>query len=165
MTMNKRSFLGLTLSLLTALATLPPQSLRAQAPWLTPFNLRDTQRNAARGVRNTVGWMRNATQSAASFSGGVDILGQRYNDICGAYDVFKGALTPDQLNYVGNQLAELDAGLGIIGDAFNIFQDDLANGRSDTVAFRDLSRALRESTALWLQQFDRMCGSLRIPKV
>lgn len=162
--MNPRVFC-LTLVLLAAVAGLLSQPLRAQATWLTPFNQRDTQRNAAKQVRSTVGWVRNATQSAGNLSGGVDVLGQRYNDICRAYDDFKSALNPDQLNYAGNQLAELDAGLGIIGEAFNVFQDDLAAGRSDVVAFRDLSRALREASAVWLQQFDRTCSSLRIPKM
>lgn len=161
--MNTRFFCVTVIALATA-AGVFSQPVRAQATWLTPFNQRDTQRNAAKQVRNTISWLRNSTRSASNLSGGVDVLGGRYNDVCRAYDDFKRTLTPDQLNYAGNQLAELDAGLGIIGDTFNLFQDDLANGRSGMVAFRDLARALRDGPAVWVRQFDRMCNSLRIQK-
>jgi hypothetical protein len=158
-----KCFLAVALGLLTACAALGPAPLRAQAPGLTPFNLRDTQRNALHEVRSKANWLRSGTKTSARFpQAGFDMLVQQFQALCAAYNGFKNTLTPPQFNSAANDLAELDAGLGIISDAFAIFQDELAQGRAGETAFRDLSQALRDGSALWLQEFNRACAHLRI---
>jgi hypothetical protein len=93
----KRSVVLLGLGLFSSLLTSGPEQLRAQASWLTPFSLKDTQRNALNQVRGQVKWLQNATRTASrSPVGGYDLLGQRYQTVCAAYGAFKRTLTPPQ---------------------------------------------------------------------
>jgi hypothetical protein len=153
----------LGLGLLIGLLTSNPEQLCAQAPSLTPFSMKDTQRSALNQVRGQVKWLQNATRTATrSPAGGYDVLGRQYQTLCASFDAFKRSLAPAQLDSGANDLAELDAGLGIIGEAFGIYQQELASGRSSTLALRDLCTVLRDAIGLWLQELNRSCARLRI---
>ena len=58
------------------------------------------------------------------------------------YAGFKGTLTMEQSVYGGNRLAELDAGLDIIQEAFANYQTALGNGQAPHHAFNNLKQVL-----------------------
>jgi hypothetical protein len=138
--------------------------LRAQVPWgMDPQTAPGSQRNAVNSVQSQVNWLQNATRTAPNYgAGGYGLLLQQFDMLCGAYDGFKHTLTPRQLDYGANDLAELDAGLGIIREAFDNYQEEIADGRAGASATRNLCSVLRQSTALWSQEFKRDCNRLRV---
>ncbi len=79
-----------------------------------------------------------------------------------AYAALKATLTPAQLTYGANDLAELDAGLDIIQEAFSGYQDDVAGGRSTGVALRGMCQVLNQTMGLWLQELNKNCARLRV---
>jgi len=79
-----------------------------------------------------------------------------------AYDQFKATLTPNQLASGANELAELEAGLDILQEAFDEYQQDVAAGRSQAAAFRSLCRVLDEAAGLWLQELNKVAEKLRV---
>jgi hypothetical protein len=162
MSFTPRKSIGLlAFGLLASVLTLGPEPLCGQG--LTSFSAKDTQRTALNGVRSQVKWLQNATRTASHFSaGGYDVLGQQYQTLCASYDDFKRTLGPAQWDSAANDLAELDAGLGIIGEAFGIYQNEVASGRSGTAAFLDLCQVLRDGISLWLQELNRVCSRQRI---
>jgi hypothetical protein len=90
------------------------------------------------------------------------MLVQQFQAVCDQYAAFKTTLTPLQLNNGANQLAELDAGLNIIAEAFNDYQTALANGQSDITAYSNLRQVLNEAMGVWVQEFKRTCNQLRV---
>jgi hypothetical protein len=90
------------------------------------------------------------------------MLMQQFQVVRDQYGSFKSTLNPQQLNVGANQLAELDAGLGIIAEAFTDYQTALANGQSDITAFNNLRQVLNEAMGVWVQEFKRTCNQLRV---
>ena len=60
------------------------------------------------------------------------------------------------------QLAELDAGLDIIQEAFTDYQTGVANGQSAYSALANMCRVLNEAIGVWAQEFKQDCRQLRV---
>jgi len=78
------------------------------------------------------------------------------------YGTFKSTLTPQQVNYGANELADLDAGLDIIQEAFTEDEQDVASGKARSMALRDMCRVLDQGMAVWLQQVNTSSSRLRV---
>jgi hypothetical protein len=152
------------LGLLAGLAVLWVSVVCAQTQW--PFAAPTTpmaQRNSLNLVVNQVNWFQNATRTASSYSGnGYGLLVQQFQAVRDQYSGLKSTLTPQQLNAGANQLAELDAGLNIIQEAFNDYQTAVGNGQSSTTAFANMTRVLNEAMGVWAQELKRDCRDLRV---
>jgi hypothetical protein len=150
--------------LLIGLAVLSAQLVRAQVPWpYAPPTDPMAQRNAMNLVLNQVRWFQNVTRTAGSYGGGgYGMLVQQFQALRDQYAGFKSALTPQQLNTGANQLAELDAGLDIIQEAFADYQTAVANGQSDFSAFNNLRQVLNQAVGVWGQEFKQICSQLRV---
>jgi len=144
------------------LKVLSPRFASAQWPGqasTTP----DAQRNALGQVRSEINWLQNATRTSASYGEqGYGNVWERFQSVRGAYAGLKQTLNPHQLTAGGNALAELDAGLDIIQEAFDNFRTDVAGGRPVNTALRDMCQVLREGSQLWLQQLNKTSTQLRI---
>jgi hypothetical protein len=79
-----------------------------------------------------------------------------------AYGALKSTLTPHQLQNGANDLAELDAGLDILQEAFDNFREDVTAGQPVPRALRNLCSVLGRGTNLWLQEFSQVCTRLRV---
>ena len=78
------------------------------------------------------------------------------------YDGFKSTLAPQQLASSANQLAELDAGLDLIQQAFTDYQTAVANGQSSNTASANLRQVLNEAIRIWTQELKRGRRQLRV---
>ncbi len=152
------------LGLLAALILLSAGLVRAQPVWpFTPPTSPMAQRNSVNVVINQVKWLQNATRTSASFAGGgYGLLMQQFQAVRDQYAGFKSTLTPQQLTVGADQIAELDAGLDIIQEAFADFQTAMANGQSSVTAFANLRRGLNQAIGVWAQEFKRTCNQLRV---
>ena len=161
---TKKLALPAGLGLLVGLALLSAELVRAQAPWpfVPPANPM-AQRNAMNLVLNEVKWFQSATRTAGAYAdGGYGLLVQHFEAVRGQYAGFKSTLNPEQLNAGANQVAELDAGLDIIQEAFADCQEALANGQSRISVFNNLRQVLSQAMGVWGQEFKRTCNQLRI---
>jgi hypothetical protein len=61
-----------------------------------------------------------------------------------------------------NQLAELDAGLDIIQEAFTDYQTAVANGQSSNTASANLRQVLNKAIRVWTQELKRDRRQLRV---
>jgi len=110
-----------------------------------------------------VNWFQNATRTASMFNTGADtVLWTHFEGLRIAFGEFARSLNPAQAQQGANDLAELEAGLGIISEAFSNFQDDLNAGRNPTIAFRTLSQVLRDSVRLWGQQLRLVARRMQV---
>ena len=135
----------------------------AQPPGFAPATTPMAQRSAIGTVRSQVNWLQNATRTAGNYATGApDLLLQRFQAVRGAYNAFKASLTPQQLDLGANELAELDAGLNIIEEAFSNYQQDVASGQSASSALRNLGRLLNDASAVWLKEFDTDARHLQV---
>jgi hypothetical protein len=152
------------LGLLVGLAAFSAGPLGVQAQWPgAPQTNPMAQRNAMNLVLNQIKWFQNTTRTSGSYvGGGYGMLVQQFQAVCDQYAAFKTTLTPLQLNTGANQLAELDAGLNIIQEAFTDYQTALANGQSDITAYNNLRQVLNQAMNVWAQEFRRTCGQLRV---
>ena len=158
------------LALFAATLLISPNPVPAQAPW--PFappppmpvpRTPDAQRNQLNNLRTQINYLQNTTRSASKYAtGAVDMLWQQFQVVRGSFHTLKMTLTPPQLAYGANELAELDAGLDIIQEVFAYYQDDLASGRPPYAALRDLCNYLRQASGVWLQQLNTVSSQLRI---
>ena len=145
------------LCLLGGIAMFAPP--RASAQWGSP----NDQRNALNGLRTQLNFFQNATRTASNYGeqGYGNMWGQ-FQSLRGTYSEFRRTLSPHQLERGGNAMAELDAGLDIIQEAFTIYQNDIAAGRNGNAALRDMCQVLREGTQVWAQELKRVCSQLRV---
>ena len=152
------------MGLVACLAAFGPELPRARAQWpyaapTTP----DAQRNALNSLQAQVNWLQNATRTAPTYgNGGYGVLAQQFASVRGAYTSFKSTLTPQQLDYGANDLAEQEAGLDIIQEAFGNYAEDIANGRSSSSALRTLCQVLGQATNVWWQECKRDAARLRV---
>lgn len=135
----------------------------AQALWPGDIpTTRDAQRRALTNVRSEVGWLQNATRTVSNLGNGVGMLWQQFQSLRQSYGALTMTLTDGQLVAGANELADLNAGLDIIQEAFANYHDDIANGRSPDAALNDLRQVLRQASVLWLQELNRNASRLRI---
>jgi hypothetical protein len=131
-----------------------------------PFDVRttpDAQRNALNEVQSQVRWLYNATRTAPNIGAqGYGNIRQQFDGLRAAYGGLKNTLTPQQLAYGADDLAELDGGLDILQDAFSIYEQDLADGRPSGPALNELCQVLRQGSELWRQELKRKAARLRI---
>lgn len=121
------------------------------------------QRNAFGAVKSQVGWVQNATQVAPNYGAqGYGNVWQAFEGLREAYRAFKATLSPQQLAYGANQLAEFDAGLDIIAEAFTNYQEDVSAGRPAGPALRNMCSVIRQACGLWLQELNKTCSRLHV---
>ena len=163
-TFDKKLVLPAALGLLVSLAALYGNRVSAQAPWpFAPPTTPMAQRNAMNLVINQVNWFQNATRTASSYAGGgYGLLVQQFQAVRSQYAGFRSTLSPQQLNSGANQVAELDSGLDIIQEAFTDYQSAVANGQSGNSAFSNMRQVLNEAMGVWVREFRRDCGQLRV---
>jgi hypothetical protein len=147
---------------LVILTTLLLQPAFGQWPFGVPVTPQ-AQRNALSAVKSQVGWVQNATQVAPNYGAqGYGNVLQSFEGLREAYRVFKSTLNPQQQAYGANQLAELDAGLEIISEAFTNYQEDVSGGRPPGPALRNMCRVMRQGCGLWLQELNKTCSQLHV---
>ena len=125
----------------------------------------DTQRNAINLVQTQVSWLQNGTMTASSYTysdQGYYKLERNFQGLRDAYSAFKQKLSQQQVAYGANGLAQLDAGLDIIQEAFGNYQEDLSAGRPPAMAMGNLCRVLNQGSAIWLQEFNTICRQLSV---
>ncbi len=161
---TKKLALPAALVLLVSLALLVGNMVSAQAPWpFAPPTNPMAQRNAMNLVVNQVNWFQTATRTASAYSGGgYGVLVQQFQAVRDQYAAFKSTLNPQQLTSGANQVAELDAGLDIIQEAFTDYQTAVANGQSAASAFSNMCQVLREAMGVWVQEFKQDCRQLQV---
>jgi hypothetical protein len=158
--MNNRH--AIILLLATIVGLFAPSMARSQPIYGAPVTP-EAQRSAAASVKSQADWVMNATRTASSQpDGGAGIMFQQFQTLRGAYSGFKNTLSPQQLNAGANDIAELDAGLDIIQEAFKNYESDVAAGRPARTALNELSQVLRQGVQVWLQEFNRDCSRLRV---
>jgi hypothetical protein len=147
-----------------------PEPLSAQPVWpyappppMVVPQTPNAQRNALGNLRSRVDWLRNATRTAPSYAtGGFDMVWQQFQWLRASYDTFKQTLNPRQMADGANEVAELDAGLDILQEAFSGYQEDVAAGRTPSAALRDMCQVLSQAAAVWLQQLTKDSARLRV---
>ncbi len=152
------------LGLLVGLAALLAAQAGAQTAWpFAPPTNPMAQRNSMNLVLNQVKWLQTTTRTSGSYvGGGYGLLMQQFQAVRNQYAGFKSSLTPRQLNQGANQLAELDAGLDIIQEAFADYEAAVANGQSEVSAFTNLRRVLNQGIGVWAQEFRQTCSRLQV---
>src|SRR5262245_36353437 len=111
-------------------------------PFAAPTNP-SAQRSAADSVRAQVGWVQNACRTASGYGdSGYGTVWQQFQNLRGAYIGFKNTLSPQQLSAGANEIAELDAGLDILQESFNNYQEDVAAGQQTYSALNNLCQVL-----------------------
>jgi hypothetical protein len=160
---------GFICCLLMGVLAVAPSIVRAQAPFyyppppFPPPTTQSAQRSALNAVRSQVNWLRNATRTGSSYAtGGFGLVSQQFQLLRQTYAAFKGTLRPNQLHAGANELAELHAGLDIIQQVFDEYQQDVAAGRSESQAFRSMCKVLNEGTSLWLLQLTKVAKRLGV---
>ena len=150
--------------LLISLTMLEATVRLTQAQW--PFAAPTTpmaQANSMNLVLNQINWFVNATRTgSANYANGYGLLVQQFQAVRDQYAGFKSTLTPQQLSAGANQVAELDAGLDIIQEAFTDYQTAVANGQSGRTAFANMCQVLNSAMRVWAQEFKQDCRQLRV---
>jgi hypothetical protein len=158
-----KSLCGLTVAMWPVFAGSQPVWPYAPPPPIAAPTTPSAQRNAFNGVKSQVGWLQNSCSTATSYGdGGYGVIWQQFQNLRGAYAGFKNTLTPQQLSYGANEIAELDAGLDILQESFNNYQEDVAAGQSTSSALNNLAQVLSRASGVWLQEFNRDSARLRV---
>ena len=122
-----------------------------------------SQRNALNLLLNQVNWFKNAARSASSYpGGGYGLLVQQFQAVRNQYNSFKSTLTPQQLASSASPLAELDAGLNTIQEAFTDYQTAVVNGQSSNTSSANLRRVLTKAIRVWTRELKQDCRQLRV---
>jgi hypothetical protein len=131
-----------------------------------PFGVPATpqaQRNALAVMRTQVKNLQNTTRVAPNYGAqGWGHVWQAFQGVRQAYAALVGTLNPQQQASGAAHLAELNAGLDIIQEAFGNYQADLAAGQPERMAIRSLCRVMDEGSAVWLQELNKTCSRLRV---
>ncbi len=121
------------------------------------------QRGAMQNVQSQMGWFQNSLRTASSYqAGSYGNVYQQFQSLRASYTSFRGSLNSNQISRGGNDLAQLDAGLDILQEAFSNYQQEVANGESSGQAFNDMCQVLSQASAVWLQEFNQVCNRLRV---
>jgi hypothetical protein len=152
------------LALFVGLSALPASRAHAQlVPLPSAQSSPMAQRNAMNLVLNQIRWLQNAGGSAGTYAGGgYGMLQQQFQAVRDQYTNFKTTLNPYQANVGGNQIAELDAGLDIIQEAFADYQTSVANGQSPSSAYNNLRQVLNRAMRVWTDEFKQTCNQMRV---
>ena len=154
----RRGALGLAFLAYLLLAPLA----HAQWPYSVPTTP-NAQRNALGQLRSQITFFQNSAMNAPNYrEQGYDHVNAAFQALRGSYGGLKSTLNPQQLSYGANAIAELDAGLDIIQEAFANFQNDVSAGRNAQIALRDMCQVLRQGTQLWSDQLTKVVSQLRI---
>jgi hypothetical protein len=125
-----------------------------------------SQQNARSTVQSQVSWFQNSTRTASSYGGGggqgYGLVWQQFQALQTTFNGFKATLTDQQISAGANELAELDAGLGILEEAFTNFQQEVADGQSSNAAFNDMCQVLYQASGVWVQEFNSACNRLQV---
>jgi hypothetical protein len=157
----KRPVLLAGLGLLAWLAIPSAERAGAQPFWPYPPQTTPMAQNNARNlVLNQIKLCQNSTR-ASSYMNGYGLLSQQFQEVRNQYAGFKATLTPWQSGYGGNRLAELDAGLDIIQEAFTDYQAAVTNGQSPSRAFNNLKQVLNRALDAWAHEFKQVCSQVR----
>ena len=151
--------------LLAVSAMIAPCRLGAQPIFwpVTPQVTPDGQRNALNNVRAQANWLQNATRTAPNFrTGAYDQVWQQFQHLREAFRFFTGTLSQRQQSSGANELAELNAGLDILQEAFGNYQQDVAAGQFSDRAFRNMCQVLGRATGVWLQELSKDSTRLRV---
>ncbi len=144
------------------LVILVPLLVLAQWPFVPPTTP-PAQRSALDSVRAQVGWLQNATRTASNFGAqGYGSVWQQFQMLRNAFAGFKETLNPQQLMEGANSLAEIEAGLDILQEAFANYQEDVTAGQPASSALRNMCQVLREGSCLWLHELNKTCSRLRV---
>ena len=137
---------------------------RTSAQWpFPPPTTPDSQRNALNALRSQINWLQSATRTAPNYGNqGYATVWSQFDGLRAAYNGLKQTLNPGQLARGANSLAELDAGLDIIQEAFTNFQNDVSAGRPPNTALRDMCQVLRQGSTLWAKELHKVCSQLRV---
>jgi len=161
-TVQIRKLIG-GLPLLACFAALWPVSALAQSVFFDTPTTSTAQRNALNSVRSQVSWLQNSTRTASHVEEqGYGSVWRSFQHLRLSFVALTQTLTPQQLMYGANDLAELNAGLDLIQEAFTNYQQDIAGGRPAGPALRNMCRVLREGSALWLQELNKTSSRLKI---
>ena len=138
--------------------------LGAQVPWPVASQFSAGAQNTAQnGVRSQAGTLQNTLRSAPTYlTGAYELVWQQFQMFCDSYNGLRSTLSPQQLQAGANDLAELDAGLGILQESFANYQQDIAAGQSANRALLNMCQVLGRATTIWLQQFNKVCIRLRV---
>src|SRR5260221_11822881 len=85
----------------------------------------------------------------------------QFDGLRAAYGGLKNTLTPKQLAYGAKDLAEMDAGLDILQDAFCNYEQDIADGGPLCRALNRMWQAVSQASGLWLQEQRQKAARLR----
>jgi len=148
--------------LIACVTALYPLIAWCQWPFAAPTTP-DAQRSALRTVQSNVKWLQNVTRTAANFGAqGEGNLVQAFQNLRQSYNSLKATLNQQQLAYGANDLAELDAGLDILEEAFANYHQALASGQQVNSAMRNMCAVLRQGSDVWWQQCNKTCSRLRV---
>jgi hypothetical protein len=148
---------------LAGMIILSPLLSFAQWPFAPGPVTPQAQRNALGALRSQIKFFQNTTRTAPNYGpAGYDNVLSQFEALRGAYNAFKQTLNPSQLQKGANALAELDAGLDIINEAFTNYQNDVAAGREARTALREMCEVLRAAVQVWAQELDKTCSRLRV---
>jgi len=146
---------------LVSLAVLSARQAEGQA-----LNVAMAQKNGQSTVQSEVAWFQSSARSAPSYGDGGDagygLVWRQFEMLQASYNAFKSTLTPQQGAAGANDLAQLDAGLGILEEAFTNYQQAVINGQSSITALHDMCQALYQGSGVWLQDFNSVCWRLQV---
>lgn len=140
-----------------------PSLARAQVadPLAVPTTL-DAQRNALNSVRTQVKFFRKSTRTAQNLATGASgMVWEQFQAVRRAFNSFKATLKPQQKAEGANELAELDAGLGVMQAAFRENPQVTSDGGSGPIALRSTWRVLDQAAGVWLRQFNKDSARIR----
>jgi hypothetical protein len=152
---------GLTLLACFAAALWPVSALAQWAFFDTPTTS-TAQRNALHSVQSQVGWLQNSTRTAQQGEQGYGNVWRSFQDLRLGFFALTQTLTPRQSMYGANDLAELNAGLDLIQEAFTNYEEDIAAGRPAGPALQNLCRVLHQGSVLWSRELNKTSSRLRI---
>ena len=121
------------------------------------------QRTAMGAVRSQVDVLRNSTRTARHLvNGGYEMVWQQFQSLRNAFTGLTMSLNPRQAALGANDIAELNAGLDILQEAFTNYQNDVASGRSPDAALNDMCQVLYQASGVWLREFNQDCSRLGV---
>jgi hypothetical protein len=149
-----RAMLPLALAVLALLVT--PLCALAQFDTNDHVPGAAAQRSAMNGVRTQMRSLHNATQTARNFGDtGVDIVWQQFQGLRNSFNGYLATLQESTRQRYANEWAELTAGLDIIQQAFDVYRQDLTDGRTTATALSNLTRVMDQASRIWLQRFNQ----------